>query len=212
MSDDKAVIRTEKISKIYDSGEVQVEALKGIDLRIEPGELVAIMGASGSGKSAMLNILGCLDYPSGGEYFLDGIHVNGLDRDQLADWHYADSGGRPQRHRGQGVYRRSARLLSAGPAGIVQDHEDALVFRPQPVLVRPVFHRPDAQRSHLGLMPHAGSSSHYSAVAHRRSSLVAHQFPQLRPTHFVIFCGLHPPIKRPCPGPAGLFKVAFTVP
>jgi len=85
MSDDKAVIRTEKIRKVYDSGEVQVEALKGIDLVINPGEMVAIMGASGSGKSTMLNILGCLDYPSGGEYYLDGIHVNGLDRDQLAD-------------------------------------------------------------------------------------------------------------------------------
>jgi putative ABC transport system ATP-binding protein len=85
MSAERSVIQTEKISKTYDSGEVQVEALKGIDLRIDPGELVAIMGASGSGKSTMLNILGCLDYPSGGDYFLDGIHVNKLDRDQLAD-------------------------------------------------------------------------------------------------------------------------------
>jgi len=85
MSAANAVIRTDKIRKVYDSGEVQVEALRGIDLRIDPGELVAIMGASGSGKSTMLNILGCLDYPSGGEYFLDGTHVNGLDRDQLAD-------------------------------------------------------------------------------------------------------------------------------
>ncbi|MDD8013464.1 MAG: ABC transporter ATP-binding protein [Acidobacteriota bacterium] len=85
MSGQHSVIRTEKISKVYDSGEVQVEALKGIDLTIDPGELVAIMGASGSGKSTMLNILGCLDYPSGGEYYLDGIHVNELDRDQLAD-------------------------------------------------------------------------------------------------------------------------------
>jgi putative ABC transport system ATP-binding protein len=85
MSEDKAVISTERVTKIYDSGEVKVEALKGIDLRIDPGELVAIMGASGSGKSTMLNILGCLDYPSSGEYFLDGIHVNDLDRDQLAD-------------------------------------------------------------------------------------------------------------------------------
>ena len=85
MSSDNAVIRTAGVRKTYDTGEVQVEALKGIDLRVGPGEMVAIMGASGSGKSTMLNILGCLDYPSGGDYFLDGIHVNGLDRDQLAD-------------------------------------------------------------------------------------------------------------------------------
>jgi len=85
MNSQEAVIRTRQVTKIYDSGEVQVEALKGIDLVINPGELVAIMGASGSGKSTMLNILGCLDYPSAGDYYLDGIHVNGLDRDQLAD-------------------------------------------------------------------------------------------------------------------------------
>jgi putative ABC transport system ATP-binding protein len=85
MNNNKAVIETALVTKTYDSGEIQVEALKGIDLVINPGELVAIMGASGSGKSTMLNILGCLDYPSSGEYFLDGIHVNDLDRDQLAD-------------------------------------------------------------------------------------------------------------------------------
>jgi len=85
MNSKEAVIRTEGVTKIYDSGEVQVEALKGIDLAINPGELLAIMGASGSGKSTMLNIFGCLDYPSRGDYFLDGIHVNDLDRDQLAD-------------------------------------------------------------------------------------------------------------------------------
>ena len=85
MNNQEAVIRTERVTKIYDSGEVQVEALKGIDLVISSGEMVAIMGASGSGKSTMLNILGCLDYPSAGNYFLDGIHVNNLDRDQLAD-------------------------------------------------------------------------------------------------------------------------------
>ena len=85
MSNKEAVIRSERVTKIYDSGEFQVEALKGIDLVINPGELVAIMGASGSGKSTMLNILGCLDYPSAGDYFLDGTHVNSLNRDQLAD-------------------------------------------------------------------------------------------------------------------------------
>lgn len=85
MNSKEAVIRTAGVTKIYDSGEVQVEALKGIDLAINTGEMVAIMGASGSGKSTMLNIFGCLDYPSSGDYFLDGIHVNDLDRDQLAD-------------------------------------------------------------------------------------------------------------------------------
>jgi putative ABC transport system ATP-binding protein len=85
MNNKEAVIRTERVTKIYDSGEVQVKALKGIDLIINPGELVSIMGASGSGKSTMLNILGCLDYPSSGDYYLDGIHVNDLNRDQLAD-------------------------------------------------------------------------------------------------------------------------------
>ncbi len=85
MNGPQHVIRTERIGKIYDSGEVQVEALKEIDLRIEPGEMVAIMGASGSGKSTMLNILGCLDQPTRGDYYLDGIHVNEMDRDQLAD-------------------------------------------------------------------------------------------------------------------------------
>jgi putative ABC transport system ATP-binding protein len=85
MNNKEAVIRTTRVIKIYDSGEVQVEALKGINLIVNPGELVAIMGASGSGKSTMLNILGCLDYPNSGEYYLDGIHVNNLDRDQLAD-------------------------------------------------------------------------------------------------------------------------------
>lgn len=85
MNNKEAVIRTRRVTKIYDSGEIQVDALRGIDLAINPGELVAIMGASGSGKSTMLNILGCLDYPSGGDYHLDGIHINNLDRDQLAD-------------------------------------------------------------------------------------------------------------------------------
>ena len=85
MNGPQYVIRTERIGKIYDSGEVQVEALKEIDLLIQPGEMVAIMGASGSGKSTMLNILGCLDQPTSGDYYLDGIRANELNRDQLAD-------------------------------------------------------------------------------------------------------------------------------
>jgi len=79
------VIKIRGLVKIYDTGEVQVEALKGIDLDIGEGEFVGIMGASGSGKSTLLNIIGCLDYPTSGDYFLDDTRINTLNRDQLAD-------------------------------------------------------------------------------------------------------------------------------
>ena len=73
------------ITKIYDTGKIQVEALKGIDLVVDKGEFVAVVGPSGSGKSTLLNLVGCLDTPSGGTYMLGGEAVAGLDRDQLAD-------------------------------------------------------------------------------------------------------------------------------
>ena len=78
------VIRTAGMTKIYTAGEVQVHALCGVDLEVRRGEFVAIVGASGSGKSTLMNILGCLDYPTSGEYLLDGMLVNTLDRNQLA--------------------------------------------------------------------------------------------------------------------------------
>ena len=79
------VIDVRDLHKIYDTGEVQVHALKGVSLTIEPGEFVAIMGTSGSGKSTLMNILGCLDRPTSGTYMLDGIDVSQLDKDARAE-------------------------------------------------------------------------------------------------------------------------------
>jgi putative ABC transport system ATP-binding protein len=84
MPNTETVIQTRNLVKIYDTGEIAVEALKGINFEVHRGELVAIMGASGSGKSTFLNILGCLDLPTRGEYFLDGVQINNLNRDELA--------------------------------------------------------------------------------------------------------------------------------
>jgi putative ABC transport system ATP-binding protein len=79
------VIELRNIERTYSSGEVEVRAVRGVSLTIQPGEFVAIMGASGSGKSTMMNTLGCLDRPTGGLYLLDGIDVSKLNRDELAD-------------------------------------------------------------------------------------------------------------------------------
>lgn len=78
------IIQLEGITKLYQMGEVTVHALAGIDLRIDQGEYCAIMGASGSGKSTMMNIIGCLDRPTAGRYYLDGVEVAALDDDALA--------------------------------------------------------------------------------------------------------------------------------
>jgi putative ABC transport system ATP-binding protein len=81
---DIPLIEVKNLIKIYDVGEVKVPALSGITLSIEQGEFVAIMGASGSGKSTFMNIIGCLDRPSEGEYILSGNPISSLSKDELA--------------------------------------------------------------------------------------------------------------------------------
>ena len=78
------IIEIQDVHKYYDLGESRVHALRGVSLAIEPGGFVAIMGASGSGKSSLMNILGCLDRPSSGNYVLDGVDVSTFDKRQLA--------------------------------------------------------------------------------------------------------------------------------
>jgi len=85
MADQDIVIRVEAVRKTYITGKTEVHALRGVDVAVERGEMVAIMGASGSGKSTLMNILGCLDQPTSGSYWLDGVRVDGMSRNQLAD-------------------------------------------------------------------------------------------------------------------------------
>ncbi len=80
-----ALISLKELRKTYDSGGTLVEAVRAVNLEIQAGEFIAIMGSSGSGKSSMMNILGCLDRPTSGTYLLDGMDVSTLSRDQLAD-------------------------------------------------------------------------------------------------------------------------------
>jgi len=82
--DDIPVIELKKISRIYGKGDIAVRALDGVDLRVDAGEFIAIMGPSGSGKSTAMNVIGCLDSPTSGRYRFMGYEVAGLSRDQRA--------------------------------------------------------------------------------------------------------------------------------
>ncbi len=79
------LIRLANVEKVYRMGDVEVKALRGVTLDIDGGDFVAVMGSSGSGKSTMMNILGCLDRPTRGRYVLAGREVSGLSRDELAE-------------------------------------------------------------------------------------------------------------------------------
>ena len=80
----KTIIEVNQLKKDFYVGDITVHALRGVNLQISEGEFVAIMGTSGSGKSTMLNILGCLDKPTSGTYFLDGISMGELSKNELA--------------------------------------------------------------------------------------------------------------------------------
>ena len=84
MTTDETIIEMEAIRKVYDTGKIKVEALRGIDLDISKGEFVAIVGPSGSGKSTLMNLIGCLDTPTSGTYRLTGQLVAGMNKDALA--------------------------------------------------------------------------------------------------------------------------------
>jgi putative ABC transport system ATP-binding protein len=84
MTSESPLIELRHVTKVYGEGHAAVHALGGVDLRVEPGEFVAVMGASGSGKSTCMNILGCLDTPTSGTYLFEGVDVGRLSRDQRA--------------------------------------------------------------------------------------------------------------------------------
>jgi putative ABC transport system ATP-binding protein len=80
----RATLVLERVTKTYGTGDIAVQALRGIDLRVERGDFIAVMGASGSGKSTLMNLIGCLDVPTEGRYLLEGLDVSRLDEFELA--------------------------------------------------------------------------------------------------------------------------------
>lgn len=85
MADSENIITVKNLTKTYRTGDIEVRALSSVSLTIKQGDFVAIMGASGSGKSTFMNILGCLDSPTSGEYFMEGVDILGRDKNSLAE-------------------------------------------------------------------------------------------------------------------------------
>lgn len=118
------MIRIEGLTKVYGMGDIQVHALRGVDLAVGQGEMVAVMGPSGSGKSTLMNMIGCLDRPSAGKYVLAGNEVSTMNDNQLAD----------VRNRHIGFIFQGFHLLSRLTA--VQNVETPLVYRGVPAQSR----------------------------------------------------------------------------
>jgi len=130
----QTIVETRDLIKVYDMGEVRVHALKGINISIQEGEFLAIMGASGSGKSTLMNILGCLDVPSKGAYFLDGVNISSLSKDELARL----------RNRKIGFVFQTFNLLSRTSA--LENVELPLLYNPS---IKPKFRRRLAEEALL---------------------------------------------------------------
>jgi len=120
MSEDP-VIRVEKVTKVYRMGEIEVHALRGVDLTVRRGEMLAIMGPSGSGKSTLMNVMGCLDVPTSGTYVLDDRRVDDLRDNELAE----------VRNRKIGFVFQTFNLLARTPA--LQNVELPLIYSGVPM-------------------------------------------------------------------------------
>jgi putative ABC transport system ATP-binding protein len=138
------VIQLEALHKIYESSDVPVHAVRGVSLVMERGEFIAIMGASGSGKSSLMNLLGCLDRPSRGRYLLDGVDVATLDRDQLA----------ALRNRKLGFVFQGFNLLSRTTA--LENVELPMLCGARRLHAREVRRRAEACLEQVGLAQRAG--------------------------------------------------------
>ena len=139
------VVRLNDVAKVYIMGEERVEAMKGVSFVVNRGEFVSIMGASGSGKSTCMNILGCLDVPTRGSYLLDGVNVGELSADELAE----------VRNRKLGFVFQGFNLLARTTAR--ENVELPLVYSHIPASLR--RHRALQALERVGL---AGREGHYS--------------------------------------------------
>jgi putative ABC transport system ATP-binding protein len=132
------MIRLEGVTKVYQMGDVEVKALRGVNLNIDKGSFVAIMGSSGSGKSTLMNIIGCLDRPTAGRYVLAGKDVSILPKDELADI----------RNRTLGFVFQSFNLLSRTSA--VENVELPLLYQGVPTRERVKRSKAALERVGLG--------------------------------------------------------------